>query len=457
MAHRLLQPLQRGPGCWCAPRLVLCCRSGLSASGCIGWRPQAAKAAYAPAPPRAPRASSATLHQSGRVPFPTHGRSPRRPRPPPPTAPPIQPTAPAPAALSAGASADETFAALAHASQDLPDGVPWPLLRRCVAAGLHPDTDVGGGTPLLHHLLARPWPPLLELDGGAPGSPGCDASGGGTDEDAGSCPVSLHALLEGRHGPSAAAPGSDACGPSGGGGSKGRRRVGRGCGRGATPDLPGPSGSTALHVLVGCLIERVHFPAALDGAAPGPSSKPGAPSGGGGDRGGGGGGGVGAGSAPAEAEAEAEQRRRDVGELLAESAADARRAVYARAAFAALLRAGWCASARDKRGVCAADLAALALQRSAADLDEIRDPRGLPQAALGAFVAAEGGGPARLRQLLDAHEAGAAAVEAALRGMADEAAAQRRLRAAALAGALLALWVLLVAVMWQWVARRQQS
>ncbi|KAI8470320.1 MAG: hypothetical protein J3K34DRAFT_510453 [Monoraphidium minutum] len=357
-------------------------------------------------------------------------------------------------ALRRGADPGAAFAPLLLAAADLPDGPPWPLQRRCVAAGLHPDTDVGGGTPLLHYLLARPYPPRLREEGSGGGGGGGDShpdgggdgggGGGGERAAAGAapheCPVSLEALLDGRHtreGGSGGGAGSG--GGKGRGGGKGGGGGGSGSG-GATPDLRGPTGATALHVLIGCLEERLHFPARPP------------------RRGGGGGGGQDAAAAQEGEEEEggeedaAGARARDVEEMLAESAAGAARARYARAAFAALLAAGFSASARGPRGAGADDLISAARDRAAADLSEARDPRGLPRAALAALVAAEGGGAARLEELAAAHAAGIAEVKAALGAMAAAAAAQRRPRATAAAAALLALWALLLAIAWRALA-----
>lgn len=323
------------------------------------------------------------------------------------------------ALAEAASAADLAFEALRRAARVLPDGaVPWPLLRRCVAAGLHADTDVGGGAPLLHFLLARPHPPPLAAADGCCCLPESEPSGANKAEAAPlppsllECPVTLQQLLAT-----------------------------------ATPNLGDRRrGATALHVLCYCLADRAHFPPPADARR-----RRGGP---GADRGGGGG------SADADAEgpddadagADAEDARwRDCREFLAQAAADARRADYAAAAFEALLAAGWSAAgARDARGASARDLVAAGLRGARADLAEIADPAGLPRAALRQFVAHEGGGgAARLAELAGAHEAGAAAVVAAFERMSALAEAQRRPAAARFAAALVALWVLLIAIAWR--------
>jgi hypothetical protein len=340
-------------------------------------------------------------------------------------------------ALSAGGDPGDAFAALQRAAAELPGGVPWPLLRRCVAAGLHPDADIGGGTPLLLYLLARPFPP--PLDGGEAGSsgeaepaargrgaPGPGADAGGEEEEEEQCPVSLQRLLA----------------------------------AGATPNLPGPKGLTALHLVVGCLAERTHFPPfnedlAYSSSGSGKCTPNTSATGGGcsGEVGGAEAGGNGVAVMGEDAEA---RRWRDGRAFLAQASADGRRAAYARAAFAALLAAGWSPGTRGGRGGSAADCVAAAAAAVRAELGEFMDPRSLPRAALAEFVAAEGGAAERLQELVRAHERGVAAVAAALDAMGGAAAAARGPRAVRAAAVLLALWALLLAAGWHWLvaARR---
>lgn len=332
-------------------------------------------------------------------------------------------------ALSNGADPGLALEALLQASQELPDGVPWQLLRRCITAGLHADMDIGGGTPLLHYLLSRPNPPRLGGDetastaaGGTKGDAGAvqplsavDATGTNTDSVERECPVSLDSLLQS-----------------------------------AKPNLRGRKGATALHVVLACLLARTHFPVVADQVHQ--DGK--APDGCGNDSSGGF-------SSGAEG-----LRTGDAHELLLEAEADARRAAYARAAFASLLRAGWSAAARDTRGCSASDTAAVALRQCQADLEEVLDPRGLPHAALAEFVEMEqrgreqgsggnGDGKERLQQLLRAREAGARAVVCELERIVQMAAAQRRPGVVVGAAVLLSLWVVLVAVFWQLLVAQQ--
>lgn len=310
-------------------------------------------------------------------------------------------TATTAASSSSSAAADAAFEALRYAARVLPDGaVPWsPLLRRCVAAGLHADTDVGGGAPLLHVLLSRPHPPPIgDREDEEEGQEAAKGEGSQTS----SCPVTLLQLLQT-----------------------------------ATPGLQGPNGATALHVVAACLADRVHFPPASARGGEGEE-------GGGNDDDNGSGGGD-------DNDGGDGSRWRDGREFMAQAAADVRRASYAAAAWELLLASGWRAAgaARNKRGNTAADLAELGLRGARADLEEIRDARGLPRAALQQFVEASGGGEARVREMLAAHSAGAGAVARAFERMSAAAEAQRRPAAARTAAVLLAVWALLVALAWR--------
>lgn len=113
------------------------------------------------------------------------------------------------------------------ASVDL-DELPQKYLAACVEGGLSPDTDICGET-LLHVLLNHPYPPPIKLP-----------------LDNIEVPAGAAALLQqqwsGRN---------PACGSV---------TLNELLSRKATPNREDTAGNTALHMVVACMVQRVHFP-----------------------------------------------------------------------------------------------------------------------------------------------------------------------------------------------------
>lgn len=128
-------------------------------------------------------------------------------------------------ALDAGTDPQAVYKLLERiAAVDL-EMLPPKYMAACINAGLSPDTDVGGES-LLHNLINHPFPPPLN-----------------PPEDSPAAAVAVLKQLPPGRNPAA-----------------GTATLNELLARKPRPNLEDAAGNTAMHMLVACMVQKVHFP-----------------------------------------------------------------------------------------------------------------------------------------------------------------------------------------------------